>query len=75
MRQQPKKIRKDGTLAQHRIVEQIRVKEILGEVLDLVLESKSVTELRKVLNSASWKIKKAILVEAIHRNARRPIRV
>jgi hypothetical protein len=62
---QPKKERKDGGKQTHRIVEQIRVKQILGDVLDLVLNATSASQLRKVLNSASWKIKKAILIEAL----------
>lgn len=62
---QPKKQRKDGSAVQHRMVEQIRVKEILGEVLELIINATSVTQLRKILNSASWKIKKAVLVEAL----------
>lgn len=62
---QPKKQRKDGGMQTHRMVEQLRVKEILGDALELVLNATSVTQLRKVLNSASWKIKKAILVEAL----------
>jgi hypothetical protein len=47
------------------MVEQIRVKQILGEVLELVLNATSAAQLKKVLNSASWQIKKAILVEAL----------
>ena len=62
---QPKKQRKDGRKAEHRVTEHIRVKQILGEVLELVLNATSAAQLRKVLNSASWKIKKAILVEAL----------
>ncbi len=62
---QPKKPRKDGRAAQDRIVEDIRVRQILGDVLDLVLNATSPAQLKKVLNSASWSIKKAILVEAL----------
>lgn len=62
---QPKKQRKDGRAATHRIVEDIRVKQILGDVLELVLNATSAAQLKKVLNSASWQIKKAILVEAL----------
>lgn len=62
---QPKKQRKSGHKQETRIVEQIRVKQILGEVLELVTNSTSTAQLRKVLNSASWQIKKAILVEAL----------
>jgi hypothetical protein len=47
------------------MVEQIRVQQILGEVLELVLGATSPAQLKKVLNSASWSIKKAILVEAL----------
>lgn len=65
MREQPKPQRKSGRLAEQRVVEQIRIKEILGDILDLVANSKSITELRKTLNSASWQIKKAILMEAL----------
>jgi hypothetical protein len=52
-------------LATDRIVEDIRVRQILGDVLELVLNATSAAQLRKVLNSASWNIKKAILVEAL----------
>ena len=62
---QPKKQRRDGSAATHRMVEDIRVKQILGEVLTLVLNATSPAQLKKVLNSASWSIKKAILVEAL----------
>ncbi len=62
---QPKKQRKDGSMQTHRMVEEIRVKQILGEVLELVLNATSPAQLKKVLNSASWQIKKAILVEAL----------
>lgn len=62
---QPKKQRKDGGMQTHRMVEQLRVKEILGDVLDLVLTATSAAQLRKVLNSASWQIKRALLVEAL----------
>lgn len=61
----PKQQRKDGRAATNRVVEDIRVKQILGEVLDLVLNATSAAQLKKVLNSASWSIKKAILVEAL----------
>jgi len=47
------------------MVENIRVKQILGEVLELVLNATSAAQLKKVLNSASWQIKKAILVESL----------
>jgi hypothetical protein len=62
---QPKKPKKDGRAATNRIVEDIRVRQILGDVLDLVLNATSAAQLKKVLNSASWQIKKAILVEAL----------
>ena len=62
---QPKKQRKDGSAQTHRMVEEIRVKQILGDVLELVLNATSPAQLKKVLNSASWQIKKAILVEAL----------
>jgi hypothetical protein len=61
---QPKKPRKDGGGTQHRIVEQIRVKQILGEVLELILNSDE-SQIKRIMNSASWQIKKAILVEAL----------
>lgn len=61
---EPKKPRKTGSGAQHRVVEEIRVKQILGEMLELILNS-SEAEIKKVMNSASWGIKKAILVEAL----------
>ncbi len=61
----PKKTRRDGRAATDRIVDQIRVKQILGDVLELVLNATSAAQLKKVLNSASWSIKKAILVEAL----------
>lgn len=62
---QPKKQRKDGGMQTHRMVEQLRVKEILGDVLDLVVTATSAAQLKKILNSASWQIKRAILVEAL----------
>jgi hypothetical protein len=62
---QPKKQKKDGRAATDRIVQDIRVKQILGDVLELVLNASSPAQLKKVLNSASWSIKKAILVEAL----------
>jgi hypothetical protein len=62
---QPKKPRRDGRAATDRIVDDIRVKQILGDVLDLVIKTTSAAQLKKVLNSASWSIKKAILVEAL----------
>jgi len=62
---QPKKQRKSGRAATDRIVEDIRVRQILGDVLDLVLNATSAAQLKKVLNSASWQIKKAILVESL----------
>ena len=62
---QPKKQRMDGRAATNRVVEDIRVKQILGDVLHLVLNATSAAQLKKVLNSASWSIKKAILVEAL----------
>ena len=61
----PKKTKRDGRKEENAIVESIRMKQILGEVLDLVINSTSVAQLRKVLNSASWQIKKAVLVEAL----------
>ena len=63
-----KKQRKDGGAMQHYVTEQIRVKQILGDVLELVATAKSAAELRKVLNSAAWKIKKATLMEALELN-------
>ncbi len=62
---QPKKQKRDGRAALDRMVEDIRVKQILGDVLELVLNATSAAQLKKVLNSASWQIKKAILVEAL----------
>ena len=62
---QPKKQRKDGRKAEHRMTEQIRVKQILGDVLNLVLNATSPAQLKKVLNSSAWQIKKAVLVEAL----------
>jgi hypothetical protein len=47
------------------MVEQIRVKQILGDVLELVLNATSPAQLKKVLNSSAWQIKKAVLVEAL----------
>lgn len=64
MRTHFKKQRKDGGGSEHRVTEIIRVKEILGEALDLILDSHP-SQLKKILNSASWDIKKAILVEAL----------
>jgi hypothetical protein len=63
-----KKQRRDGRREEHAITEQIRVKQILGDVLELVVSAKSPAQLRKVLNSASWQIKKATLVEALELN-------
>jgi hypothetical protein len=47
------------------MTEQIRVKQILGDVLNLVLNATSPAQLKKVLNSSAWQIKKAVLVEAL----------
>lgn len=60
-----KKQRKDGGQTEHYMNERIRVKQILGDVLDLVLTAETPAQLRKVLNSAAWGIKKATLVEAL----------
>jgi hypothetical protein len=57
--------RRDGGQQEYIVTEQIRVKQILGDVLDLVLSAKSPAQLKKVLNSAAWSIKKATLVEAL----------
>jgi hypothetical protein len=57
--------RRDGGQQEYIVTEQIRVKQILGEVLELVLSAKSPAQLKKVLNSAAWTIKKATLVEAL----------
>jgi len=63
-----KKQRKDGGQAEYIMTERIRAKQILGEVLELVCTAKSPAQLRKVLNSAAWQIKKATLVEALELN-------
>jgi hypothetical protein len=63
-----KKQRKDGGQTEWVMTEKIRVKQILGEVLELVCTAKSPAQLRKVLNSAAWSIKKATLVEALELN-------
>jgi hypothetical protein len=63
-----KKQRKDGGATQHYVTEQIRVKQILGDVLELVATAESAAQLRKVLNSAAWKIKKATLMESLELN-------
>lgn len=55
----------DNRKAEARVVEHIRVKQILGDVLELVLNTTSPAQLRKVLNSSAWQIKKAVLVEAL----------
>lgn len=60
-----KKQRKDGGKQEHRQIENIRVQQILGEILELVLKCQTSRELRKTLNSSAWKIKKAVLVEAL----------
>jgi hypothetical protein len=60
--------RKDGGQAEWIMTERIRVKQILGDVLELVCSAKSPSQLRKVLNSAAWQIKKATLVEALELN-------
>jgi hypothetical protein len=57
--------RRDGGQAEYIMTERIRVKQILGDVLELVLSARSPAQLRKVLNSAAWQIKKATLVEAL----------
>ena len=62
---QPKKQRKDNRRAEARVVDHIRVKQILGDVLELVLNTTSSAQLKKVLNSSAWQIKKAVLVEAL----------
>ena len=63
-----RKPRRDGTAQEHYMTEQIRVRQILGDVLELVCSAKSPAQLKKVLNSASWQIKKATLVEALELN-------
>jgi hypothetical protein len=63
-----RKQRKDGGQTEWVMTEQIRVKQILGEVLELVATAKTPAQLRKVLNSAAWSIKKATLVEALELN-------
>jgi hypothetical protein len=55
----------DGRKAEARVVDHIRVKQILGDVLELVLNTTSSAQLKKVLNSSAWQIKKAVLVEAL----------
>lgn len=60
-----RKQRMDGGLQEYIMTERIRVKDILGDVLELVLSARSPAQLRKVLNSAAWSIKKATLVEAL----------
>jgi hypothetical protein len=55
----------DNRKAEARVVEHIRVKQILGDVLELVLNTTSPAQLKKVLNSSAWQIKKAVLVEAL----------
>ena len=62
---QPKKQRKDNRRAEERVVDHIRVKQILGDVLELVLNTTSAAQLKKVLNTSAWQIKKAVLVEAL----------
>ena len=57
--------RRDGGQQEYIMTERIRVKQILGDVLELVLSAKSPAQLRKVLNSAAWQIKKATLVESL----------
>lgn len=49
-----------------KIIEAIRIKEILGDALKL-LTSEDGSNLKKILNTVSWKVKKAILQEAIER--------
>lgn len=61
----PKRQRKDNRKAEERVVDHIRVKQILGDVLELVLNTTSAAQLKKVLNSSAWQIKKAVLVEAL----------
>lgn len=63
-----RKPRKTGAPVQDYLANTIRAKQILGDILDLVATAESATQLRKVLNSASWKIKKAILCEALELN-------
>jgi hypothetical protein len=60
-----KKQRKDGGHKEHEMVERIRTKQILGDVLELVMTAESPAQMRRVLNSAAWKIKKACLVESL----------
>jgi len=64
-RKNPKRKRKDGGATESRVVESIRVKEILGEAYDLIMNCNSAAQLKKALNSASWTIKKGILLEAL----------
>jgi len=64
-RKTPKKQRKDGGHTAYSRVESVRAKEVLGEAHELLMSARNPEHLKKMLNSASWQVKKAILLEAI----------
>jgi len=52
--------------AEQKMVDMVRSKELLAEVLSYIDSHRgSVASLKKKLNNASWNIKKALLIEAI----------
>lgn len=57
--------RGDGGKQEHRVVHAIWLQEILGDALELIMTTKDTAKLRKTLNSASWKIKKAVMADAL----------
>jgi hypothetical protein len=64
-RKSPKKQRKDGGHTHFSRLETVRAREVLGDAYELILNAPSSAAMRKTLNSASWQVKKAVLLEAL----------
>jgi len=59
------KPRKDGGKQEDKVVRAIWLKDILQEALDLIMTTTDPNRLKRLLNDASWKVKKAVLAEAL----------
>lgn len=59
------KPRKDGGKQEDKVVRAIWLKDILQDALDLILTTKDPKTLKRLLNDASWKVKKAVMAEAL----------
>jgi len=57
--------RKDGGKTEHRTVHAAWLQDILGEALHLIMTTRDTRKLRKVLNDSSWKVKKAVMADAL----------